>query len=560
MNTTTLDILAELEQRAVELEQFQSQVVDIDTLQPLIDLGYLTFDQCTPQNAENRLFLKTAIKQFRQDYDAHQLIKQRFTFLPFDSEHYHNYAHQLNEIEQTFIQNLVSFDGDFLLHQLPKFGQVSLASRVVHYRLEILGLYGQLSHQGIDAPFTNESFQGLAVIKDFFSWNISSLEFLNSVGNIEILIDKIYTELDKGDVNKKFIYMDEHGNFDTTKILSKPKPAITQYYGFLARIFQIRLWMNGLYNGEIDGIIRNDNHNKYSTKKAIEEFVHYLKKDEDLKNDAVVIQKNIKLKKLSVKHFYNKSEELQSFWLNVVDLLFFTKSMRDETEEEAIADLFIEDKDGIPTIKSRNKRLKKKLFKKDGHFEEQVKLEVKKRNQDFLKGKKRRLYYGMRQFGRTIHRAIRNLFRGVARGIKLGFNLLKRVSTFIYREVKEGVKIFIHGMRFLVGKRTISTISENEAHKQNSIVSQFDLDFDSRLFISDDSNTKTIRKHNEKCTNQINSLNVSLIVTALVLRWVLILTTGSVGWTSLLLMLAKTMKKIKKTKFGSHINRVLQFV
>lgn len=561
-----MEIINELEERAATLEQFQSTDANIDSLQPLIDLGYLTFEQCSPTNTAQPDFLKSAVKQFRKDYEAHQLIKKRFTFLPFHLEHYHSYAQQLNEIEQNFIQNLVSFEGDFILHQLPVFGQVSLASRVIHYRLEILGLYGKVLHQGIDAPFTKESLQPLQVIKGFFDWNISDLDFLNSVGNIEVLIDKIYTKLDEGDVNKKFIYMDENGVFDTSNILSQSKEKTILYYEFLARIFQIRLWMNGLYHGEIDGIIKNENENKYSTKKAIEELVDYLRHDEELKNDAVIIKKGINLKKLKVSYFYDKSEALEAFWLNVVDLLYVTKSMKDDEEDVAIADLFIEEKDGVPVVDKKNRRLKRKLFKEDGQFEDEVETEIKERNQHFLEGKKRRLYYGIRQFGRTIRRVIRNLIRGIRRGIRLGFNLLKRVAIFIYKEVKEGIKIFIHGMRFLVGFRTIATTVENSENPENpeknepQAVTQFDLDCDSRLFISGNSDVKTMKRHDEKCKNQVNSLSISLIVTALVLRWALLLSSGSIAWTPFLLMIARTFKKIKKTKLGRHLNNVLRFV
>ncbi len=533
-NLTILEILKELEERSNDLTNIQSKSLDIDTLQPLIDLGYLTLENCKQTTANTSNFLKKAIKEFRTDYERHQLITQRLTFLPFDIEHYHNYAHSLNEIERLFIQNLLNFDGDFQLKQLPSFGTVSLASRVIHYRLTLLGLYGKEMRQDIQAPFMMESLHGLHQIKSFFKWNISDLDFLNSIGDIEILIDKIYLELDKGDVHKKFIYMDKDGHFDTSKILNTSEVAIAQYYEFLARIFQIRLWMNGLYHGTIDGIIKNNNRNDYSTKNAIMELIEYLKEDEVLANDPIIIQKKINLKKLEVEHFYKKSEALQAFWLNVVDLLYITKSMKSTHGDIAISNII---------INQNNETIQEKLFDDDGKFKKKVFEEVQQRTTDFLEGKNRRFYYGIQQFCRALHGVLKNLGRGLRKNLQLGFNFMKRISILLYQEVKEGLDVFKHGLHFLLGNRTIQTgIPNNE----NAIITKFDLDFDATIFVSNDADSKAIQQHRQKCQNQIHSLKFSLMVTGAILRWVFVLTAAPVSWVTFLLMLAKTFKKIKK--------------
>lgn len=551
-----MDFINELENRKAALHQIQSTVLDIDMLQPLIDLGYLTFEEIKPNNPEQSIHLERAVRQFRKDYEAYQLLQQKFTFLPFDQEHYHSYAKQLNEIELDFLQSLVSFEGTFMLSNLPQFGTISLVTRIIHYRLKILGLYGKKTVQGVEAVYENTSLQGLHDIKSFLDWEISDLDFINGIGNIEQLIEQIYKQIDVNHPDKKMIYMDKKGKFQTHLINIQPESHVALYYEFLARIFQIRLWIDGLYNGEIDGKIRDDDVNNYSTKKAIRELVRYLRRDKELREDPFIIRKGYNLKELKVKDFYNKNRRLNAYVLNVIDLLYVTKAMKDDQSVVAVSDVLIDEK---------HRKLKKDLLDDNGTFREDVKKELEEREKDFLSGSKRRLYYGIKQFGQTIRRVIKNIFRFISDRIKLGFNVVKRLAVWVFREIKEGIKVFYHGMKFLIGKREIITSKKPMESRQkgevpdDSIVSKYDLDCDSIIFISKKCDGDSERQHTKKCQNQINSLNISLVLTALILRWVLLLTSGATGWTPFLLMIARTLKKIKRTKIGSLLNKVVTF-
>lgn len=552
-----MDFVKELEHKATELHQMQSAVVDIDMLQPLIDLGYLAFDEIQTDNPERETHLERAVRQFRKDYEAYRLLQQKFTFLPFDKEHYHSYAKQLNEIELDFLQSLVSFEGTFMLSSLPLFGTISLVTRVIHYRLSILGLYGKETNQGMEAPFEKKSLQGLHDVKSFLNWEITDLDFVNETGHIENLIEKIYHHIDEKHPNKKIIYIDENGHFQTHLINIQPESQVALYYEFLARIFQVRLWVDGLYNGAIDGVIKDDDANNYSTKKTIRELVRYLKRDKKLRADAFIIEKGYDLKKLKVKDFYNKNELLNTYVLNVIDLLYITKAMKDDKPVIAVSDVLIDDD---------NQKLQHAFFEEEGEFKTEVKEALAERQKDFLAGRKRRLYYGIKQFGQTIRRVIRNIFRAISEKIKLGFNFIRRLAVWVFREVKEGVKVFLHGMKFLVGKREIITSNKPMSERQkgevpdDSVVSKYDLDCDSIIFISDKCDKESESRHGRKCQNQMNSLNISLILTALILRWILILTSGATGWTPFLLMTARTLKQLKRTKLGSVLNKVIAFV
>ena len=552
-----MEFINELENRKAALHQIQSTVLDIDMLQPLIDLGYLTFEEIKPENTDQSINLERAVRQFRKDYESHHLLQQKFTFLPFDQEHYHSYAKQLNEIELDFLQNLVSFEGTFVLPNLPLFGTTSLITRVVHYRLKILGLYGKEQNQGVEALYTEQSLEGIKGIKSFLKWEIEELDFINGIGHIENLIERIYNKVSELEVGKKKIYIDENGRFNTHLFTTNPDSKVGLYYEFLARIFQVRLWIDGLYNGEIDGIIKDDDSNNYSTKKAIRELVRYLRRDKELREDPFIIEKGYQLKDLKVKDFYNKNRRLKSYVLNVIDLLYITKAMKDDRPVIAVSDVLIDE---------NNQKLRDELFEDEGAFKTEVKENLAEREKDFLAGSKRRFYYGIKQFGQTIRRVIRNIFRVVSEKIKLGFNFLRRLAIWVFREVKEGIKVFLHGMQFLVGKRQIITskkpIEERTKGEvpEDSIVSKYDLDCDSIVFISEKCDKESESRHNKKCHHQMNSLNISLIVTALILRWILILTSGATGWTPFLLMIARTLKQVKRTKVGSIINKIIPFV
>lgn len=538
-----MDFIDELERKSKEVNGLQSAVLDIDMLEPLIDLGYLTFDEIKPENPEQFANLERAIRQFRKDCSDYRLLQHKFTFIPFEQEHFHRYKRRLSEVEMTFLQSLVSFEDSLVFSKLPNIGTVSIFTRVLHYRLKMLGLYGKKAIQGIESPFDNAALDDLHSIIGFLKLEISDLEFVNQIGNIDSLIDLIYNKVSEGEVGKKMIYMDAEGRFLTNIIGIQPERSVALYYEFLARIFQIRIWVDGLYNGEIDGIIKNDDKNGYSTIKAIEELVDYLRKDKELREDDFIKEKGYNLKKLDVKDFYHQKEVLgKPYVLNVIDLLKITKSMKGEESVAAVSDILIDD---------GNRRLRKKLFEEDGQLKEDFRNELLAREQDFLSGKRRRLYYGFKQFGRVIKRVVRS----VIERIKLGFNFFRRLAVTVFREIKSGIKVFLHGMKFLVGKREIVTSLKSEVGVQSNdlsraIISKYDLDFDSIVFVSNQCDEEAKARHTEKCTIQMNSLKISLKVTAQVLRWALILSTGTISWTQLLLMASRTVREMNVIDFS----------
>lgn len=597
-----MEFLQEINAIADDINAIQKEALDIDMLQPLIDLGYLTLQQCKPENSHRNTFLEIAVKQFRKDYEIYQSLSKRFTFEPFDKEHYHYYRTNLNEVETSFIQGLVSFEENFKVQALPIFGAVTLDSRVIHYRLKLFGLYGELRHHGIDAPFTDESLARLQTLKDFLEWkSIGDVEILNWLGDLNILIDKIFQVLNK-DTNRdeKMIYLNKEGVFNTNQLVGTPTETVEYYYEFMTRLFQIHLWANGLYHGAIDGIIKitnGKNRNEFSVEHTIAELVENLNDYDDIKllrenqgNQEKIEdveerggdsrkgqetrrkrRKERKTKRkqrrdigksrdFEITFFYGEATWLSdTYWINFINILKYTKALQIDDNSNSITEMINGSDD---KINNRNDKIANQLFDKNGRFQELVKDKVRTREQDFLNDTNRKIYYGIQQFKKVFRRIIGKLFKKIGNFLKKIFNIAKRIAIIVYQEVKEGIKVFIHGFSFLIGKRRITThekplaenISETEQNSPSeSIVTKFDLDCDAKQFVRMNTTDEEINHHNEKCKNQMNSLAISLVVTAIVLKLILLLAASSVTFPKILLMIGKSLRKVKWKQYGGRL-------
>lgn len=594
-----MEFLEELTEIAANMESIQGEDLNIDMLQPLIDLGYLTLTQCKPENQHRKTFLEIAVKQFRKDYETYQSQIKRFTFEPFDKEHYHYYKTNLNEVEMAFIQKAVSFEGDFVVAELPIFGKATLASRIIHYRLEMFGLYGKSAHHGIDAPFTDESLGQLQVLKSFLEWEtVDDVRVLNWLGELNVLIDRIFEVLNKDkNRDKKNVYLDKNGVFNTTQLIDTPVNTILCYYDFMTRLFQIYLWANGWYHGAIDGIIEiaeGKNDNQFSIKKTIEELVECLNSYEDIiliKNEqeqqeatedeaeeanepegnargAGADRRKERRLKRQMKRQIRRSKDFKTsffygeatwnegmFWVNVINVLKYTKAL--QTDDNSLSITEIIDKNDRKALEETDK-VSRQLFQENGQFTDLVKENLTLRKENFLSGTKRKIYYGIQHFKRVFKRILGGFFKKISNFFKKVFNIVKRIAVIVYNEIKQGVKVFIHGFSFLIGKRSISTkATATEATPENSpeqIVTKFDLDCDAQLFAAQNVSENAIKHHNEKCHNQINSLAISLVVTAIVLKWILYLAAASsVSWAGVLIMVGKTLKRVKAMPRFAHI-------
>jgi len=169
--------------------------------QPLIDLGYLnetTIENITLARNSN---LANAIRHFRKDYIKAGLLPDfapNFSQLP---------PEELDGLELNLIHQLTGLDGEFPILNLPKNETVNLISRVLHYRLIILGVYTKL----VSSPFGANSQLALNTLSDWLMAK-NTKDLLILIGNMPALLQRL---LDSNQL-KKTVVVFKYKNKTTT--------------------------------------------------------------------------------------------------------------------------------------------------------------------------------------------------------------------------------------------------------------------------------------------------------------------------------------------------------
>lgn len=136
--------------------------------QSLTDLGYWQI------NAN----LKTALLQFRKEAQQARLLSRR-------QANVRSSTISLEEIQ--LLKLITALEGDLPL-VLPARGDKNLSTRVLHYRLHLLGLYPATK---INHPFSNRSFQALHQLGKWTQLQADSTELLQLTGDLNRLIHRI---------------------------------------------------------------------------------------------------------------------------------------------------------------------------------------------------------------------------------------------------------------------------------------------------------------------------------------------------------------------------------
>ncbi len=142
--------------------------------QPLIDLGYLQ------GQADSRLVvaafqqnLVQAIRTFRLEYLSIGMLGRSIAHLAKAE------ASELDSLELNLLHHLTSLDGEVLLERLPQTNQCDLWSRILHYRLVVLGLFDL----PVSTPFGKHSLLALRQLANWLGQN-SLLTIANLAGDI----------------------------------------------------------------------------------------------------------------------------------------------------------------------------------------------------------------------------------------------------------------------------------------------------------------------------------------------------------------------------------------
>lgn len=169
----------------------------LDYLQPLVDLGFLRFSKTEDQGA-----VRSALAEFREACLDLSWVSNQENGLPPSLPP----SDEPDSLEIKLLHLLVDMDGDFQLSKLPESGSLDILSRVIFYRLRLHGFW----KPGDEPPHFDATLLKTAVAKinNWIPLNISTLEWVNLLGNIPELIRRTY----------------DHGNLDRQIVCFKYRP------------------------------------------------------------------------------------------------------------------------------------------------------------------------------------------------------------------------------------------------------------------------------------------------------------------------------------------------
>jgi len=112
-------------------------------------------------------------KKFKSDRFKYDHTHSLFKFHPLDSD----------SIDFLYLAAQLGFEAEFEIKTLPIIGEVSLLSRIIHYRLRVFGVFTQ----DVDTPFSEVSLNALKAVATILRQSEDILQVVNLLGNIKVL-------------------------------------------------------------------------------------------------------------------------------------------------------------------------------------------------------------------------------------------------------------------------------------------------------------------------------------------------------------------------------------
>ncbi len=280
------------------------------------------------------------------------------------------------------------------------------------------------------------------------------------------------------------------------------------YNNYLIRLIQIFQWTNGFYYGKLDNEIGN---------RAFSAL-----------DDMATYSRGLRLKFI-LSRLSDNHAGTEGYWILNVKYLFIKLSaiLQDE-KQKTTQDLLEEYED--------------KFVKKDSKIGNKVTdaaySEIVEENQQDIKnpGSLRRIYYGIKRIATTLFDALIDLIKIIKQGIEHLIYMVKNLIKIVYREIREGVRKFRDGLKFLFGNRVLNTVSSNGS----LIITKYDFDFDAISYIPPDIKKQDAKAHSNMVNRFGNNLNFTLELTGKLLKWVfqLIELGTPIGWARLAIKIA----------------------
>jgi hypothetical protein len=527
MTTPAEHIIERLEQEVNYLPDISGEIV-----QHLIELGYLP---ALKANALLAVEVEEAANIFLTE-------ARQSGFFDDESEKLF-YLNQQTKLCASLRKTTDTNQG-IVIKTLPESGQLNLATRIIHYRLELLGLWPM----NINARFSRFSLEKMNELAGFIK--SKPLDSVNLLADIDFFTKQLIAEnppehfvvvfksphvddntkktLDRRQAFKRQLIEDFGQRSDFIKYLAREilkinpskidftflnKQSNNPLGQFIMRLVQVQQWEEGFYNGLLDSDIGE------VTIQSIFDVIDFYNQSGS---------KNIKPHRI-ITHLHG------DFFL--FNALFFLQEYTGENENDNLSEtgelftqkLTVELENATPEDKRNFDAnfydLKTEIFK-------EAKIEPGEK-QGILK----RIYYGVKKLVKRAFRFARKIFEWITKKVSRMWNFLKNIFRNIFENMRLAIAAFVEGIRFIFGNR----IFETQAGRQ-AIISKYSIDGDS-VSIATNHIGEALNQHLTKTSLSIKSLKFTLAIVEGVLT-IVIRSISIITWPLLLLQIADIYNKI----------------
>ncbi len=491
----------------------------------LIDLGYLK-----PEHAEDDYFSEKIVNAYIRyirddpalDNESPAGANDNPTQAPISA------TEAPGPVEDYRINELMSFDGDKLDIDLPVEGQSGLYTRVLHYKLRVLGLY----NGGIADPVNQGTLAAIKEIKRLLPDEDAEKKLFDIIGDARMmsslflgrkdfipLIIHSCGEIVKAETDLKDIaiidgkFLKEHHEWHyllrsdkdfyehvkrTMRSLVAPARLMQQSLNlFGIQLIQLRLWMHGFYDGNVDGWW-----GPLSYRALLKAF------------EFAKINRKDAMRSLGGGYW-----ALNPYYLE--EALFGVLERADISLEAC--------QEGI---------INESIYLKDNHTEKKaggITAVFSKIGKGILK-----CINDAIAVGKKIYSGVKTLVKSAASAIANGYNWMKGkleelaapVVNFIrafYFKARDGIKMAFEGMKrfvhFILGKPIVTS------DEQAVVLTKLAIDCDSHAFVSSNAKPALVKKHIAHCRELRANLALFLKITGRVLGLAIDFASGRL-WVS----------------------------
>ncbi len=525
MNGLPAYIISNLEKELENLPATKNQET-----QHLIELGYISLQKA---NALTRRDISTAQEQFLDELETSGLFTdQEIRLLMLQGKDY---------LMQTVLRKITDIDEGILLNVLPQRGEKNLATRMIHYRFDLFGMWPM----DVSAPWSNLSLGKLDEIAEFAK--SSPMEALNHLADMEqftrhllekhppekfILVFKspkvkreTKKQLDRRQAFKRQMIDDfgERTEFvrHMARNVLKNRPekvdfrflqheAKDPFKRFVMRLLQIHQWQDGFYSGLLDSDM-----GEVTLASFLQTINFYNESDgRQIKTHRAITYAH--------KGFF------------IFNSLFFLQEYMVEDENPASEEAVLESisKQIAETDESGRQDFAKNLDKLKADIYDDAKREPKER-----KGLLQRIYFGIKRFIKKAFRFARKIFNWIKDKVEKAWGFLKGLFRNFFEKLQFGIRAFVDGIRFIFGKKGIESAAGGEL-----IFSKFSIDGDS-VSISTTQISAVLEQHLQKVGYNINSMEFTLTIVAGILKLIISM-VAIITWPLLLFNIIKVYKNI----------------